>query len=60
MKLKITGRIFATFNEVVEEIVVDLSQNFQISIDHNGLFTGITVGDCQRYFEKDSVTFELI
>jgi hypothetical protein len=60
MKLKVTGRIYATVNEVIQETTMDLAKDVEFSIKHNEVFSIIQIGDNEWYFETESLTYELI
>lgn len=60
MKLKLKGRRFSTFNVIIEEVSIGLTENVDFSIRHGDIFTDVIVGDNQWYFEKDSLEYRLI
>jgi hypothetical protein len=59
MKLKMTGLVFATFEPVKKEIIVDLGKNVEMSIQHNDVFSIVSVGESEYYLETDSLEYSL-
>lgn len=56
--MKISGRVYTTFNEVYDCVNVDIHKD-DISIEHNQDVTALTVNENTLYFERDSLKIEL-
>lgn len=59
MKLKITGRIYATFNEVIEEFIIDLNKD-NVNITQSGEIITVAINNKMKLFESNSMLCELI
>lgn len=60
MKLKITGRVYATLEEVTKELIVDMANNVELTVGHSDEFVIVGVQGEPTIFEKDSLTYEII
>lgn len=52
--MKITGKVYAAFDEVWDYVNVDLNKD-NILIEHNEDITALTVNENTIYFERDSL-----
>lgn len=63
MKYKISGNLYATHDEVKNEVVVNTKENAKIAIEHyygEQNATLISVGEKDFLFETDSLKFEVV